>query len=79
VSLLAERELDGGDYITEGRWVSRVLQRVEKSLLLARREVEFAWRVVCNVDSDDARDFVAVWLSGDWGESQHEWSITTSG
>jgi len=29
VSLLAERELYSGDYITEGRWVSRVLQRVE--------------------------------------------------
>lgn len=43
MSLLAEGELDGGDYITEGRWVSRVLQRMEKSLLLARRKVELAW------------------------------------
>lgn len=72
VSLLAEGELDGGDYIAESRWVGRVLQRMEKSLLLARRKIEFAWCVVCNVDSDNAGDLVAVWLSSDCAESQYE-------
>jgi hypothetical protein len=45
---------------------------VKKSLLLARRKVQFAWCIVCNVNGDDAGDFVAVWLGGDWGESQYE-------
>jgi hypothetical protein len=52
---------------------------MEKSLLLARREVEFAWCVVCNVDGDNAGDLVAVWLSGDWEGSQYERVITISG
>ena len=70
--LVAEGELDGGDYVAESRWVGRVLQRMEKSLFLARRKVEFAWCIVGDVDGDDAGDLVAVWLSGDWKVSQYE-------
>ena len=40
---VAEGVLNGGDHVTEGRRMGSVLQRVEKSLLLARRQVEFAW------------------------------------
>lgn len=48
--------------------MSCVLEGVEKSLLLARGKVEFAWRVVGDVDSDDAGDLIAVWLGGDCDE-----------
>ena len=65
VSLSAQGVLDGCDDGAKGGRVSRVLQCVEKSLLLTRRQVELARRVVGDVDGDDTGDLIAVWLGGD--------------
>jgi hypothetical protein len=70
VRLSAKGVLDGGDDGVEGGWVGSVLEGVKKSLLLTRGKVEFAWRVVSDVDGDDAGDLIAVWLCGDCDESQ---------
>jgi hypothetical protein len=70
MGLSPKRVLDGGNDGVEGGWVGCVLEGAEKSLLLTRGKVEFAWGAVGDVDGDDARDLITVWLGGDCDESQ---------
>lgn len=65
VGLPAESKLHSGNNIAESRGVCGVLKSVKKRLLLTRREVEFAWGIIGDVDGNNARDLVAIGLSCD--------------
>lgn len=65
VSLATQRPLYSGDHVLEGRWVGRVLQGVQQSSPLLRREVELPRSAISDIDRDDAVYLLAVGLDGD--------------
>lgn len=66
MGLAAQRPLDRGGNVAEGRRMGGVLKRVQQLVALFGGEVELASASISDIDGDDSGDLFAVRLDGDW-------------